>query len=117
MPVVHVSVMAVSIAAVALQAAGASAQVTRADYDRALALRERSRSMVTNLPEPATWIGKTHRFVYRKSVTGGHEFVLVDAKTLQRQPPFDHARLAAALNKSSGESYSALTLPFGEFRF
>ena len=117
MPVVHVSVMAVSIAAVVLQAAGASAQATRADYERALGLRERSRSMVPNLPEPAMWIGKTQRFVYRRSVKGGHEFVRVDAKTLQKQPPFDHARLASALSKAGGESYSALTLPFTEFRF
>jgi hypothetical protein len=75
-----------------------TAQVTRADYDRALGLRERHRSAVMNLPEPAAWIGKTHRFVYRKSVKGGHEFVSVSAQTLQRRPPFDHARLAASFN-------------------
>jgi fermentation-respiration switch protein FrsA (DUF1100 family) len=97
MAVIRVLLIAVSFAAPALHAT-AAAQVTRLDYDRALGLRERYRSMVTNVPEPAAWIGTTHRFVYRRSLKGGHEFVLVDATTLQKRPPFDHARLAAALS-------------------
>jgi hypothetical protein len=31
-------------------------------------------------------IGKTSHFWYRKSVTGGNEFVLVDADTMTRKP-------------------------------
>lgn len=105
------------LAALSLPAMTVHGEVTRADYERALGLRERYRGLVTNQVESATWIGKTHRFVYRRSVKGGHEFVLVDAETSQRQSPFDHARLADALNKASGGRFAALTLPFSEFRF
>ena len=70
-----------------------------------------------NAPGPASWIGETHRFVYRKSVKGGHEFVMVDADTQQRRPAFDHARLAEALTKAGIADATALKLPFSEFRF
>ena len=43
---------------------------------------------------------------------GGSEFVVVDAATKQKQPAFDHARLASALSVATGQSYKALTLPF-----
>ena len=95
----------------------AGAQVDRADYERAFALRERDRNAVTNAPDAAVWIGDSHRFVYRRSVKGGHDFVLLDATTLERRAPFDHARLAAALSQAAGETYAALTLPFSEVRF
>ena len=61
-----------------------------------------------NVPEPATWVEKTSRFYYRKSVKGGHEFVMVDANTLKRKPAFDHTRLAAALSKEIGDKCTAL---------
>lgn len=46
----------------------AGAQGTRADYQRATGLRERYESLAINVPGPATWIDKTSRFWYRKSV-------------------------------------------------
>jgi dipeptidyl aminopeptidase/acylaminoacyl peptidase len=95
----------------------ADAQLTAADYQRAMGLRERFEALALNLPEPATWVEKSSRFYYRKAVTGGHEFVLIDAETLERRPPFDHARLAQALSKETGSEYTALKLPFDTFRF
>ena len=38
---------------------------------------------------------------------GGAEFVLVDAATSQKQPLFDHQRLAAAMSKEAGQTFEA----------
>jgi dipeptidyl aminopeptidase/acylaminoacyl peptidase len=88
------------------------AQGTAADYERANGLRARYEGLVANVPGNVTWIENTHRFWYRKVTRGGYEFVMVDADTQRKTPAFDHARLAAALSKATGKSYSATTLPF-----
>ena len=75
----------------------ALAQGTVADYQRAMGLRDKYQGLAPNVAEPATWIEKTPRFWYRKSVKGGNEFVLVEAGTEQKRPAFDHEKLAAAL--------------------
>ncbi len=93
------------------------AQTLVADYARATGLRAKYEGLALNVPGPATWVGKTHRFWYRRSVKGGHEFVLVDADTLDRRPAFDHQKLAAALSAATGRSYTAVTLPFNTFTF
>ena len=95
----------------------ARAQVSRADYDRAFGLRERWMYLTTDLADPVTWVDNTSRFYYRKTVKGGFEFVMVDARTLERQPAFDHAKLAAGLSTAAGDTFSALRLPFDSFRF
>ncbi|HUB18682.1 MAG TPA: hypothetical protein VL990_08605 [Acidobacteriaceae bacterium] len=94
---------------------GSYSQVPRADYDRALNLQKRYDSLPIDLPDNASWLPTGDRFVYRKSVEGGHEFVIVNAATQARQPAFDQARLATALSAASGKSYTALTLPFARF--
>lgn len=91
--------------------------VTPADYERAMELRDRWQYLTENLADPATWIANTHRFHYRKTVQGGHRFILVDAVTQQKQPAFDHDRLAVALSKSTGTEFTALRLPFSTFQF
>jgi len=93
------------------------AQVTEADFDRALDIQEKYSKLVDNLPEPPVWQESTDTFVYRKTVEGGHEFELVDAGAPSKQVAFDHAKLAAALSKASGGSYTATTLPFVRFNF
>ena len=65
------------------------AQVTQADYERAASLRNRFQGLAVNIVDRPTWIGKTSRFWYRKSVKGGNEFVVVDAETLTKKPAFD----------------------------
>ena len=78
-----------------------------ADYQRAQSLRQQYESAAIFVPEPATWIGTTHRFYYRRSLANGFEFVTVDADTQQKQPSFDHPRLADALSRAAGRAYSA----------
>ena len=100
-----------------LFSAPAAAQVTTADYQRAQSLREQYESAAAFIPEPATWIGATHKFYYRRSLANGFEFVTFDADTQQRQPSFDHTRLAESLSRASGRAYSATRLPFQNFTF
>ncbi len=98
-------------------AANAGAQVTATDYDRAMGLRDRWLYLTEGVADPATWIDGTSRFYYRKTAKGGFQFVIVDAQTQQRQPAFDHDRLAAGLSAAIGQSYTGLRLPFETFRF
>jgi hypothetical protein len=96
---------------------GAAAQGTRADYGRAGALREKYQAAAVGMADPATWIAETTRFWYRRSVAGGHEFVVVDADTRQKRPAFDHEKLAAALSSATGGKYTPATLPFQTLTF
>src|SRR5438552_1327912 len=89
----------------------AHAQGTLADYQRAGALRAKYQAAAVNIPETPSWLDGT-RFWYRKSVSGGHAFVIVDATTGAKTSAFDHEKLAAALSKGTGTAYTAVTLPF-----
>jgi dipeptidyl aminopeptidase/acylaminoacyl peptidase len=92
------------------------AQGTKADYDRANALRTKLANSTVDVPGPVTWL-EGDRFYYRKSVKGGNVFVLVDAVSGKRQPAFDHERLAAALATVEKVKYTAITLPLMAFEF
>jgi dienelactone hydrolase len=110
-------VLAVFLLSLVLLPTQLSASVSAADYERGLSLREKYQGLVLHLPDGVEWIDGTNRFVYRRTVPGGHEFVLVDAEKQTRQPAFDHARLAEALNKSKahGQPVKPLALPFERF--
>lgn len=92
------------------------AQGTLADYQRAAALRAKYQEAALNIPERPTWL-EENRFWYRKSVPGGHAFVMVDAGTHAKSPAFDHEKLAASLSKAAGAAYTSVTLPFSTVRF
>ena len=89
----------------------ASAQGTRADYERASALRTRFENLATGLADPATFIEGTNEFWYRRFVKGGYEFVAMNADSQAKRPAFDHERLAESLSKATGEKVAALALP------
>ena len=101
----------------ALVPSATTAQVTRADYDQAQALSSTFEALAVNVADTPTWIGTTHRFYYRRSRPDGYEFVTVDADIRQKQPSFDHARLADALSKAANRTYVASRLPFQGFTF
>ena len=93
--------------------------VTASDYERARGLAAQYRALVVDVLETPTWTDDT-RFWYRKSVEGGHSFVMLDATNpdaMVKAPAFDHARLATSLSGATGEQYSAVTLPFSTFSF
>ena len=93
------------------------AQGTQADYDRALGLRKKYEALVGNAAETPRWMARTHKAYYRRSVKGGHDFVLVDADAKTKAPAFDHAGIAAALSSALGKTFGALELPFNAFEF
>jgi dipeptidyl aminopeptidase/acylaminoacyl peptidase len=95
----------------------ASAQGTAADYARAEGLRAKYEDAAVDIAGPPAAIGRTHRFWYRKSVPGGEQFFAIDADTLQKQPLFDHEKLARSLSEAAGKSYTALKLPFITLNF
>ena len=90
----------------------ASAQVTRADYERATGLRAKLQPLALNIVDRGGWIGKSTRYWYRKSVAGGNEYWIADASTAAKAIAFDHVKLAAGLAAASGEKIEALNLPF-----
>jgi dipeptidyl aminopeptidase/acylaminoacyl peptidase len=98
-------------------ASAARAQGTVADYQRAMGLRESYQSLAVGVPDTPTWVARTNRFWFRRSVKGGNEFVLVNPDTKAIAAPFDHARLAEALSTAASAKYTAVTLPFNSFTF
>ena len=98
----------------------AAAQGTLADYVRADGLGDRLQGLVVDIAERPSWIGEANRFWYRKTVEGGHSFVLVDAQNRGKGPAFDHERLAStlsALPAFAEDTISALELPFDRVEF
>ena len=95
----------------------AAAQGTQADYDRALGLRKQYEALVGNAAETPRWIGRTHKVYYRRTVKGGHDFILADADAKTKGPAFDHAKIAASLSTAAGKTYGPLDLPFNAFEF
>jgi dipeptidyl aminopeptidase/acylaminoacyl peptidase len=95
----------------------ALAQGTLADYQRAMTLRDRYQDAAVNVADQARWIANTNKLWYRKSVEGGHEFILIDAPTKARQSAFDHAKLAESLSAALKRKITPLQLPFTQFTF
>src|SRR4030095_10050790 len=94
----------------------ANAQGTPGDYERAKSLKSKYEMAAIDIAGPATWIGNSNHFWYRKLSKGVNEFIVVDAQTLQKQPAFDHAKITAALSKLSGTSYKSQDLPLAGLR-
>ena len=94
-----------------------SAQGTVADYKRAMGLRDKYQGLVLNNADQSRWIEKTNRFVYRRSVQGGYEFMIVDADARTKAPAFDHQKLASTLSSMLGRTISPVDLPFSMFEF
>ena len=95
----------------------AQGQDVKAAYDRAESLTRRVQGLALNIPETPTWVEKTTKVWYRKSVEGGNEFVLVDAAAKTKAPAFDHAKLAAALSAVTNQKHTALDVGFTTFTF
>src|SRR4051812_45468634 len=95
----------------------AFAQGTLADYERAMALRDRYQNLAYGVTDQVRWVYNTHKVVYRKTVRGGAEFVLADADAKTQTRAFDHEKLAAALSTALKRSVVALDLPFTQFTF
>jgi dipeptidyl aminopeptidase/acylaminoacyl peptidase len=93
------------------------AQITRADEERAAGLVAKFQELTENVADIPSWVEDQDVMVYSKTVPGGHTFVLVDAGTGAKQPAFDQARVAAALNKAAHTDFKPETLPFTHVDF
>jgi dipeptidyl aminopeptidase/acylaminoacyl peptidase len=92
--------------------ASAQMQLTKAEYEKAAGLRAKYQALALDIVDRGGWIGDTPRYWFRISVKGGFEFRIADATAGTIAPAFDHARLAEALAKASGEKADPLNLPF-----
>ena len=109
--------VAAAVLLLASVCAGLSAQPAPADYERALDINQKYRSLVDHLPGPVHWMEGTDRFVYRRTIPGGSEFLEVDAETQTTKAAFDPARLAVALSRAMGETIRPEALPFADVAF
>jgi dipeptidyl aminopeptidase/acylaminoacyl peptidase len=111
-------VAAVLVASQLASRTTAQGQDVKAAYDRAESLGRRTQNLAFDIPEAPTWLEKSSKVWYRKSVKGGgNEFVLVDAVAKTKAPAFDHARLATAIGAVTNEKYTPVMLPFTTFTF
>jgi dipeptidyl aminopeptidase/acylaminoacyl peptidase len=96
----------------------ATAQGTKADYERARTLRERTRGKVFKSAITPRWFDENNRFWYRNDLGDGkREFVVVDVRESKRGAAFDHAAVAEALAKATGKPHDAAKLPFDQIQF
>lgn len=112
----------VRLIAVLVIAAGhtapASAQGSKADYERANSLRERFSSKIFRAEVKANWLPESSRFWYRvQTGVQQHEFVLVDAAASKRALAFDHEKLAEALTKAGEKDVRADRLMLEQLEF
>ncbi len=91
--------------------------VTAEDYARAAKFLSSSTfPLVHGLSVRPVWIDDDHCW-YRNNISGGTEFMLVDAARKKQLRAFDHEKLAAALSEATGEEYKPLELPFYRITF
>ncbi len=89
-------------------------KVTAADYARAEKfLAPNLRGDVVGGRVEAHWL-RGGRFWYLSVRPSGKRFLLVDPAHKRRRPLFDHERLASALSRATGKTWSATDLPFTE---
>ena len=93
-------------------------QGSKADYERAMGLRDRVRNKVFIKHVNPNWSADSDRFWYRNDLsTDRREFVLVNTSKGERQLAFDHVKVAATLSKALGQSVDAEKLPVDELAF
>lgn len=90
--------------------------LTAKDYDRASELVYNTDQLVDRGSIRPNWLADD-RFWYTVSDAKGTEFILVDPARKTRTPAFDHQKLASALSKASGKTYTAGKLPFQTISF
>ncbi|MDG2521322.1 DPP IV N-terminal domain-containing protein [Caulobacter segnis] len=90
---------------------------SKAAVEASVTLRERWMYLTRDVADPATWAEAQSKFLYRKTVPGGFNFVLYDPVSGAKTPAFDQAKLAAGLSKAMGQELTALRLPFDSFTY
>ena len=95
----------------------ASAQGTKADYERANKLRDVVRDTVFRDQVEPHWVDD-HHFWYRVRIAKDqHEFVIVNAEKGKRELAFDHKKLAKQLGEQTNSKLEPNKLPFNKLRY
>ena len=101
-------IRAIALSVMLMLAREAAAQGTKADYERAAALRRTTQGKVLRANIEPQWLEGGERFWYPRDMGGGAvQFVLVDATTGAKSPLFDADRLASALETEIGGDVDA----------
>jgi dipeptidyl aminopeptidase/acylaminoacyl peptidase len=88
---------------------GASAQVTRTDYQRADSILKLN-DLVYHQVLSVNWIDSTSVFWYAVKIREGLAYTLVDAALPTRKPAFDVVQLVDQINKQPGEKTTAKSI-------
>lgn len=90
--------------------------LTIEDYQRAEKfLGANTTPLVLNAVSSPQWLDNG-KLVYKKSVQGGHEYMIADPGASVLQPAFDHSSTAAQLSRLTGETIDPLTLNLVDFQ-
>jgi len=91
---------------------GVRAQGTKADYDRANALRSITSDTVWPRPVEPHWAADGTHLWYVRRMKDSKTFIRVDLPSGKRGPAFDHQQLAAELSKAKNKTFPPGKLPF-----
>ncbi len=96
----------------------ATAQGSRADYERAELLESETRNRVFRQWVQPNWLHGDANFWYRvQTGTDTFHYMMVDCEHGDRRDAFDHQRLASALATVAGQQVDPDRLPFRTLRF
>ena len=93
-----------------------SAQVTKADYQRADTVTKYN-NLVYSPAVRSTWIGDLPEFWYLNRERRGDIYYLVNANTGKKREAFNQQNLASLLAKETGKEVSATALGLTDFKF
>jgi dipeptidyl-peptidase-4 len=92
--------------------------VTIDDYRRAESYLSRNvQDIAYGLDVSPEWLDEGRIFWYRTNTREGKRFLSVDPDKAQKEPAFDHERLAQVLSEKTERSYGEGELPFDSFKF
>ena len=93
------------------------AQVQDEQINQSLSLRDQWIHLTRDLMFEPEWAAEGHQFHYKLSVEGGFQFFRDSVQKAKPELAFDHQRISRALNQATGQSFSALQLPFDRFSY
>lgn len=103
--------------ATATQGQDTRAKIDPALVERSLSLRDNWLNLTRDLMLEPQWAASGHSFHYKLSVAGGFMFFRDTVEAANPKPAFDHQLISQALSAASGQSFTALQLPFDSFSY